>query len=444
MKTFPVTSLFPNATSLRHSDSSAFDRIPCCFHPFNPALHGISERLPTPYNFPPFFPSPTVQPYPGFPDPTSFRPSRLSFPVCSTLLAMPPMPSMPKPTEEETRGIHENLWTNVDPRIPFTTYFLNLTKLLRESQKKGDNQRPEGETFNKSFSSDGSDSNHDVVANSNTICSQTSEDLNRSDVGSEYKTDFKIKTTAAPLPEMTTAVNLERPRPPVDYSKLFTPHVMAGNLNTALFHPAFLQMSGLNLRRPTISSDKPAPIKKYKCDICGKGFSRSNTLVTHKRIHTGDKPFKCEVCDRAFRQPGNLTRHRLTHTTVKPYVCVTCSKAFNRASNLHTHMRTHTNYKPFVCTYCGKGFHQKIDMKIHCYTHTGERPHTCDLCGKGFTLASTLNTHRRTHASRNHTIGNQDEAELADEAPDNKPRTDDRGDNFTITSNRRSTQHSYC
>ena len=27
---------------------------------------------------------------------------------------------------------------------------------------------------------------------------------------------------------------------------------------------------------------KPPALKKYKCDICGKAFSRSNTLVTHK------------------------------------------------------------------------------------------------------------------------------------------------------------------
>ncbi|KAH9496632.1 hypothetical protein Btru_009883 [Bulinus truncatus] len=83
-------------------------------------------------------------------------------------------------------------------------------------------------------------------------------------------------------------------------------------------------------RSVTHPVSKSQLVKKYKCEVCHKAFSRSNTLLTHKRIHTGDKPFICDICGRAFRQPGNLTRHRLTHSPYKPFVCPVCRKAFNR------------------------------------------------------------------------------------------------------------------
>ena len=139
--------------------------------------------------------------------------------------------------------------------------------------------------------------------------------------------------------------------------------------------------------------------RKYQCEVCGHSFSRSNTLITHNRIHTGDRPFPCDVCGRAFRQLGNLTRHKMTHAAVKPHTCPICRKCFSRTSNLNTHMRTHTNYKPFVCDFCGKGFHQKVDMKIHRYTHTGEKPHKCNKCGRGFKQLTHLKYHMRTHST---------------------------------------------
>ena len=41
-------------------------------------------------------------------------------------------------------------------------------------------------------------------------------------------------------------------------------------------------MTQLTMTSQQHSLFKPSAVKKYRCDVCGKAFSRSNTLVTHK------------------------------------------------------------------------------------------------------------------------------------------------------------------
>ena len=50
---------------------------------------------------------------------------------------------------------------------------------------------------------------------------------------------------------------------------------------TAGGHSVMPPLPGMPTRRPS-NPFKPPPLKKYKCEECGKAFSRSNTLVTHK------------------------------------------------------------------------------------------------------------------------------------------------------------------
>ncbi|KAI9296551.1 hypothetical protein K502DRAFT_289276 [Neoconidiobolus thromboides FSU 785] len=55
--------------------------------------------------------------------------------------------------------------------------------------------------------------------------------------------------------------------------------------------------------------------KRYRCTICGKGFSRPSSLTTHTYSHTGEKPFRCNVegCGRQFSVVSNLRRHGKVH-----------------------------------------------------------------------------------------------------------------------------------
>jgi len=53
--------------------------------------------------------------------------------------------------------------------------------------------------------------------------------------------------------------------------------------------------------------------KNFRCESCGKHFSRSDHVKRHMQLHTGDRPFACEVCDKTFGRRDKLTAHQRTH-----------------------------------------------------------------------------------------------------------------------------------
>ncbi|ESZ99568.1 hypothetical protein SBOR_0041 [Sclerotinia borealis F-4128] len=56
-------------------------------------------------------------------------------------------------------------------------------------------------------------------------------------------------------------------------------------------------------------------LKKHKCKICEKRFTRPSSLQTHMYSHTGEKPFPCDIegCGRHFSVVSNLRRHKKVH-----------------------------------------------------------------------------------------------------------------------------------
>ena len=47
-------------------------------------------------------------------------------------------------------------------------------------------------------------------------------------------------------------------------------------------------------------------------------YFNKRDLLSHLKIHTGEKPNKCELCERAFRRIDIDRKQMREHTEVKP------------------------------------------------------------------------------------------------------------------------------
>ncbi|XP_072382571.1 uncharacterized protein [Diabrotica undecimpunctata] len=107
------------------------------------------------------------------------------------------------------------------------------------------------------------------------------------------------------------------------------------------------------------------PIKKFRCDVCAKEFSKLCDVERHTRVHTGEKPCICNICNKRFQQAHNLSKHLMTHLHIKPFYCEICNKKFGRNDVLRRHLLTHSIDKPVKCSVCYRGFIRHSQLLQH-------------------------------------------------------------------------------
>ncbi|XP_068113591.1 oocyte zinc finger protein XlCOF7.2-like [Hyperolius riggenbachi] len=137
------------------------------------------------------------------------------------------------------------------------------------------------------------------------------------------------------------------------------------------------------------------PVRPFSPYRFGNGLSETSFLYTQQR--NTDTSYVCTYCGKCFAYYTHLMTHQRIHTGERPYACFHCGKRFAHNSTLVTHQRIHTGERPYVCFHCGKCFTKKSNLTTHNRIHTGERPYSCTKCGKCFGSKSHFNRHVKIH-----------------------------------------------
>ncbi|XP_069092983.1 putative zinc finger protein 735 isoform X2 [Pleurodeles waltl] len=134
-------------------------------------------------------------------------------------------------------------------------------------------------------------------------------------------------------------------------------------------------------------------LENYICSQCGSWFSQSRNNVAHQQINNREQHNICSECEKSL--PKSKKKH--TDWEERPYKCTECGKSFRKSQTLMIHQRVHTGEKPYPCSKCGKHFRQLAHLVKHQRMHLGEKPYICNICERRFIDSSHLKRHQKIH-----------------------------------------------
>lgn len=184
------------------------------------------------------------------------------------------------------------------------------------------------------------------------------------------------------------------------------------------------ELSKKNLERHMQTKHKAS--EEVKCSKCPFTARRADNLKKHiDTVHKDKDLLHCSDCDFTTSTSKMLSNHNRKHKV--NYRCNVCGKQFTRSEYLKSHqMKCEKKKEESSCEHCGKTFSKTANMKRHMQsahktiksdlgifkldgdltTKKNSNPSTCDICGKDFKYLNKLKRHMPTHNAKSNSRTN--------------------------------------
>jgi len=108
-------------------------------------------------------------------------------------------------------------------------------------------------------------------------------------------------------------------------------------------------------------------VTKVQCPDCGNLFSSGAALRKHASLHKPPE-LPCPICGKLFHNQTYLMRHAASvhgDAEDKKYKCDVCGKGFTNKHALEGHHNWHYNLKPFQCRWCERNYQNQSNCNAH-------------------------------------------------------------------------------